>query len=199
MNERGMKCAKPHQHDHRRPDDAEERLKTPSDDGIVGFLGETSPQANANTVRLWSFRRPEMWKNTAKLKTNTFSFYALNGRSVIDPPEHSKKEDVCLFLKRIRNMRSYGRIVAVLGNFKSHTADDTLATAQRLNIHPVFIPLYSPDLNPIECIRKSVERVVSVTFVTDLEHMRETIATEFRELSRKLPFARYWIKGFMSR
>lgn len=51
---------------------------------VFGFLDEASPQTNANTVRRWSFGRPEMRKNTTRFKANAFGFYALNGRSVIE-------------------------------------------------------------------------------------------------------------------
>ena len=61
MKNMGMNYAKPFQHDRRRPDDAEGRLKKlpPLDDEIVGFLDETSPQTSSNIVRRRSFHRPE--------------------------------------------------------------------------------------------------------------------------------------------
>ena len=46
---------------------------------------------------------PTIYKNTTKLRANTFGFYALNGNSVIDFKEHSKKEDVCEFLREVRS------------------------------------------------------------------------------------------------
>ena len=42
-------------------------------------------------------------KNTTKLRANSFGFYALNGVSVIDFKDHSKKEDVCEFFREIRD------------------------------------------------------------------------------------------------
>lgn len=148
-------------------------------------------------MRLWSFGRPEVWKNTTKLKANTFGFYALNGRSAVDHPECSKKEDVCRFPEKIRKANPQKRIVAMPDNFNSHKADDTLAKAEKLNIRLVFLPPYSPDLNPIEYIWKSIKRVISSAFVEDREHMTKVMAAEFRKLSRKLSFARSWIKKFM--
>ena len=66
-------------------------------DTIIGFFDESSPQTTANTQRMWSFRKPTIYKNTTKLKANSFGFYALNGNSVIDFKERSKKEYVCEF------------------------------------------------------------------------------------------------------
>lgn len=148
-------------------------------------------------MRLWSFRRPEVWKNTTKFKANTFGFYALNGRSVVDLPERSKKEDVCRFLEKIREANPKERIVMVLDNFVSHSAAATRAAAERLNIRLVFLPPYSPDLNPIEYIWKSIKRVISSMRVEDREHMTKVIAAEFRKLSKSLSFARHWIDEFM--
>ena len=64
---------------------------------VIGFLDETSPQLNANTQRLWSFNKPSVKKNTTKMKVNTFGFYAINGESVVNFKENSKKESVCEF------------------------------------------------------------------------------------------------------
>jgi hypothetical protein len=51
---------------------------------VIGFFDESSPQTTSNTVRLWSFRKPTIYKNTTKLRANSFGFYALNGNSVIN-------------------------------------------------------------------------------------------------------------------
>jgi transposase len=72
----GMNYAKPFAHDYRRPKDAEDILlerveraisnlkgKGYEDDEIViGFLDEASPQNEANTVRVLSFGKPQIFK-----------------------------------------------------------------------------------------------------------------------------------------
>ncbi|WP_172399459.1 hypothetical protein [Cuniculiplasma divulgatum] len=47
---------------------------------IIGFFDESAPQTTSNTVRMWSFRKPVILKNTTKFRANTFGFYAFNGR-----------------------------------------------------------------------------------------------------------------------
>ncbi len=160
-------------------------------------MDEASPQTNANTVRRWSFGRPEVWKNTTKFKANTFGFYALNGVSIADFLPHSKKEDVCSFLRSIRNANQAGRIVLILGNFRSHRARATMVQAERLDIALVYLPPYSPDQNPIEYIWKSVKRVISDRFVKNLEEMKMVIARSFLEFSTRLSFARSWMSKFL--
>jgi transposase len=144
-----------------------------------------------------SFTKPEIWKNTSKLRANAFGFYALNGTSVIDFKQNSKKEMVCEFLAKIRSENPERRIVVMLDRFSSHRAHDVLKCAERLKIIPVFLPPYSPDLNPIEYIWKSIKRVISCSFIHDINHIKYLIDTHFREYSSSLSFARNWIATFL--
>jgi len=131
------------------------------------------------------------------MKANTFGFYPLNGRSVVDFKDHSKKEDVCDFLHAIREKNPSGEIILILDNFSSHHAAMTKETASDLSIRLVFLPPYSPDLNPIEFIWKSIKRAISREFIRDTDHMKEIIKHSFEILSSKLSFARRWIEKFL--
>lgn len=64
---------------------------------VIGFIDESSPQTTSNTVRLWSFSKPEKIKNTRPYKVNSFGFYSINGINVIDFKDHSKVEDFRIF------------------------------------------------------------------------------------------------------
>ena len=68
----------------------------------------------------------------------------------------------------------------------SHRARATMVQAERLDIDSLFLPPYSPDLNPIEYIWKSMKRVISDRFVKSLDEMRMTIARSFLDSSAKL-------------
>jgi len=74
----------------------------------------------------------------------------------------------------------------LIDNFRSHHAFDTLEYAEMLDICLVFLPPYSPDLNPIEYIWKDVKKMVSTHFVTCKEEMRTLINDTYTELSKKL-------------
>ncbi|KAF5423000.1 MAG: DDE superfamily endonuclease, partial [Candidatus Methanocomedens sp.] len=97
-----------------------------SDNTIIGFLDESSPQTTSNTQRLWSFTKPTISKNTTRLKANSFGFYALNGNSVIDFKENSKTESVCEFLDEIKLKNPDNKILFILNNFNSHRANATV-------------------------------------------------------------------------
>ena len=73
------------------------------EDTVIGFFDETSPQTTSNTQRLWSFTKPTIYKNTTRIRANSFGFYALNGNSIIDFKENSKKESVIEFLGEIKS------------------------------------------------------------------------------------------------
>jgi transposase len=161
-------------------------------DPIIGFQDEASPQTTANTVRLWSPVKPRITKNTARIKANASGFYAVNGSSVIEFPDASKKEDMCLFLELVRRWNGDRPIVVITYNFAVHRSSAVSETAAELDIHLVFLPPYSPDLNPIEFVWKSLKRVVSKTRVIDREHMTSLLGEHFAAETSKTSYFAHW-------
>ena len=86
----------------------------------------------------------------------------------------------------------------ILDNFSSHKTENVAITAEILDIELVFLPPYSPQLNPIELIWKSIKRVISRTFVKDQEMMIDTVKTNFINLSKSKSFCRSWIEMFVN-
>ena len=164
----------------------------------MGFIDESSPQTTANTQRLWSFRKAEIVKNTTKFRVNTFGFYSLNGRSAVDFHDNSRKEDIIDFLSLIRKRNPDGRIVAIIDNFKPHHSPETLMRAAELNIYLVYLPSYSPNLNPIEFIWKSLKRQISNTFIFSEMHLKHIVQALFYRFSSSLSFAKSRIEEFLS-
>src|SRR5512135_2245834 len=149
----GMHFSKPFPRDYRRPPDAEERLKAElhhvfmilkekqmtTDEIVLGFLDETSPQNRANTVRVWSFEAsPMLDKNTLHFKSNTIGFYAIQGVSVQNFLPNSKEESIIGFLQQVRAANATAKaIVIILDNYSSHLAATVKETAQALDIYLV--------------------------------------------------------------
>lgn len=161
-----------------------------TNDDIVGFMDQSSPQTTANTVKLWSFFKAEIIKNTEKLRANTFGFYCLNGSSAVDFQDRSRKENVISFLSSVRKRNPTGRIVMVLDNFRPHHSPETLEFAESMNILLVHLPPYSPDLNPIEFIWKSVKRDVSTEFLGSEDHLKYIVSNQFYKHSQKKSYAK---------
>ncbi len=209
----GMHFSKPFPRDYRRPPDAEERLKANlhqvfmilkekqinKDDIALGFLDEASPQNRANTVRLWSFEAsPTVDKNTTHFKSNKIKFYAIQGVSVQGFLANSKEDAIVDFLKQIKAVNTTVKaIVIVLDNYSSHWAAKVIETAEELGIYLIHLPPYSPDLNPIEYIWKSIKRILSREFVDTLDEMKRKIAEGWKTLSGSVGFAKHWISEFL--
>lgn len=207
-----MHFSKPYPMDYRRPEDAEALLENQlqltlsllREDGLkeediaIGFIDESSPQNTANTVRVWSFGKVRSIKNTTRFKTNTIGFYAIRGESVDGFLENSKAESISSFLEEVRKANEeYQAVVAVIDNFPSHKSQKVKEKARELGIHLVYLPRYSPDLNPIEHIWKSIKRVLSLVFVESLAEMREVIADAWDKFSKKMSYAKGWIGRFL--
>ncbi len=90
---------------------------------------------------MWSFSKPRKTKNTDKYRANSFGFYSINGSSVIEFHENSRKEDICSFLEGIRNANPGKPITMVLDNFASHRSGAVRKRALELGIRLVFLPL----------------------------------------------------------
>jgi transposase len=153
-------------------------------------------EANANTARFWSFSKP-VKRVATYVKAKVAGFYSLNGESVVEFPEKNKAEDFIAFLRKIRETNPEKRIVIVLDNFRTHHAKDVREEAEKLNITLVYLPPYSPDLNPIENIWKSVKRIVSEESPLNVEELKETIAKAFKMLTESISFAKSWIEKFL--
>ena len=137
-----------------------------------------------------------MIKNTDYIKANAFAFYSINGNNLIDFMESSKAENVCEFLAKIVEQNPRKRIILVLDNSKSHHADKTVRKARELKITLVFLPPYSPDLNPVEFVWKTIKREVSVRFIQSKEHLRNIIKKEFTKVEKSLSVAKKWMETF---
>jgi transposase len=88
-------------------------------------------------------------------------------------------------------------LVIILDNFRSHHANKTREYAEKNHINLIFLPPYSPDLNPIEFIWKSIKRIISRTFIRDLDHLKQIILDAFEKYGGSLSFAKAWIGKFM--
>jgi putative transposase len=110
-------------------------------------------------------------------------------------PQDSKKERVKGFLRKVRKRNPGKGIIIVLDNYASHKAGEE--EAERLGIELVFLPPYSPNLNPIEYVWKSIKRIISITFIRHIDDMRNIIMEAFYRFSQKLGFAAGWVDKFL--
>jgi len=129
------------------------------------------------------------------MKANANAFYALNGNDVIEFKESSKAKDVCEFLESIKEENDCG-IIITLDNSKTHHADITIKKAKQLDMIFAFLPSYSPDLNPLEFIWKSIRKDISKEIIESVTRLRELIRNTFAELAPSKSFAKNWMEKF---
>lgn len=162
-------------------------------DVVLGFLDESSPRSGVNTVRLWSLEKPTVVKNSNMLHCNTIGFYTINGKSVVDFKQDSKAPSICRFLEIVRTANPDNDIVMVLDNSRAHRGFDVANTAREQGITLTFLPPYSPDLNPIEIIWKSIKRALSPHLFKYRYEMMLIIRQTFHKLAKNKSFAKDWI------
>ena len=114
--------------------------------------------------------------------------------------DDSKGKSIARFFEHIKEANGDSRaIVAVIDNFASHKSLIVRETIEKLDIYLVFLPPYSPDLNPIEFIWKSIKRVLSLEFLADLESMKRLISDQWNALTCSISYAKGWIRKFLVR
>ena len=165
---------------------------------MIGFFDEASPQTTSNTVRKWSPKKPKCVKNTDKIKANAMGFYAINGGSSIEFPQRSRSEDICEAFRAIRNANGSKPVIVILDNFRAHHSKRVAERAEELNIIRVFLPPYSPHLNPIEFVWKFTKRTISKTRIISRDHMTSLIEDAFMAETSKTSYFAYWKDLFLS-
>ncbi len=133
-----------------------------------------------------------------KIDTPAAGFYALNGESVLQFLPNQKKERICACFEEIREQNPGQRILLVLDNFSSHVCAYTREGAHELGIDLVFLPVGSPDLNPIEPVWKSLKWKSSPLIVEGAAEYRALLDKIFRKLTEQLSFAGSWIENHLS-
>ena len=149
----------------------------------MGFVDESSQNINSNSQRVWSFHELKIRKNTAYLKADSIGCYMINGHDSIAFPNHTKSADFCQFLSLVRDNNPQNRICLVLDNFPTHKAKKVKDKASELNIELVYLPPYSPDLNPIEYLWKSIKRIISVSMIESKEELMDIVRRSFFDLT----------------
>ena len=121
----------------------------------------------------------------------------LNGNDTIEFPNSTKSADFCEFLVKVRCYNALNRICLVLDNFATHKAKRVREKAGELNIELIYLPPYSPDLNPIEYLWKSIKRVVSISKIENKQELVDIVRECFIDLAANLSMARMWIPRFL--
>jgi len=163
----------------------------------LGFVDESSQNINSNTQRLWSFEELKISKKTAHLRANCIGCFMLNGNDSIAFPNHTKSEEFSQFLVDVRECNPLNRICLVLDNFATHKSKKVKEKASELNIELIYLPPYSPDLNPIEYLWKNIKRIISISSIESKNELLKIVRESFFDMTASLSSARMWIPRFL--
>ena len=85
----------------------------------------------------------------------------------------------------------------VLDNAKIHQADDVILASKILNIELMYLPKYSPDLNPIEDLWKIIKRILYSSDYKNLGDLIWIVTEEFYKHVTSSSLYQGWIDEFI--
>jgi len=86
----------------------------------------------------------------------------------------------------------------VLDNYSVHHTVYYKAVAEMLNINLIFLPTYSPDLNPIEDVWRIIKKFVSNKFIKNGKDIVDLYISKFYEEVTNSSLYEEWLKEFMN-
>jgi transposase len=164
---------------------------------VLGFFDASHPKPWDNSHQMWCVDDPHIERPLVHVHEPAVGFYALDGKSVVTFTEDQTKERICECLERIREQNPRKRILLVLDNHFAHTCEHTRKRAHQLGIDLVFLPVGSPDLNPIEQVWKQLKWKASPIIVESAAEFRALVDDLFERLTDRLSFAKAWIDEFL--
>lgn len=167
-----------------------------TDDVIIGFDDESTHRTDLNRCRIWSTGKPVKTNSTEVVSVNMMGFYPINGNPVCLFPKKGNSETFCRFLDAVRSANGARTIVMVLDNCRIHKTEEVLESAASNDIRLCFMPPYSPQLNPIEYIWKTVKRELSKYGILSREQVISVVEESFMKESESCSYFQFWINLF---
>ena len=133
---------------------------------LIAFGDETAIQDKPNFCRtLWGTIAP--MSLTGRRKFYVLGVYVVDGESIAIVSNSCRTGDFVSLLRDVRSANPDAMIILVVDNAKIHIAGETRRVADELDIVLVYLPPYSPHLNPIEFVWRDCKRDLSVHIFED--------------------------------
>lgn len=208
-----MYCYKPQPRDYRQSDHHKEqfsqRLQAVADvlgmgtknisNMAIAFGDESTFQLYCNNTRVWTFHKNLIRKvNTSKTKQNCFGLYAIRGKSLLIPIQQGNEETFLKMLDKIKEQHlEYDGVILIWDNHPAHITPAIERKAAILGICIVNLPTYSPNLNPIERLWKTIKEQIGTNgVIANLAQLNQILDEAFNKASKSLSFAKKWIDDF---
>jgi hypothetical protein len=170
---------------------------------VIGFLDESSLRVDPTKRRVLNtpvIRYTDKGERYAARSMTLFGFMSLNGKDAVMASQQAKAVDMVSFLEAVRgaNGRRRRPIIVVIDNARIHTAKVTKMTACELSIFLVFLPPYSPDLQPIEFGWKDLKRELAARL--DFDGMIDASGPTALKLfeDRRDSYSAHWVESFIA-
>jgi len=151
---------------------------------------------NPNKIRVINTKMVHYNEGKKRSKT-IFGFMAINGNDVAMVSDTAKKGNMEVFLNLVRKENGKTPIIAIMDNLPVHKAKIVKKDCEELNIYQVFLPPYSPDLNPIEFGWKDTKRELSMVLNFDetVKQCKEITLRMFHD--KKERYTSHWLRSFI--
>lgn len=122
----------------------------------IHYVDETGSDNKTVTTQGWSLRGEKSYSEQLAFdteRTNMVAAYRYHDKELIAPFEYSGSTDSHLFSGWFEqclcpNLKSGDYVI--MDNASFHKGEDIIEIAQKHEINIIYLPAYSPDLNPIE-------------------------------------------------
>ncbi|MGC8696600.1 MAG: transposase [Conexivisphaera sp.] len=167
---------------------------------IIGFVDETAMLVEPwrrRVVNTMTVRYRSKGKEGIR-RINLFGFMAPNGRDVAMASATARSIDFMSLMEAARDANPAGPIVMVLDNAAIHRSEATRRRADELGILLVYLPPYSPDLNPIEIAWRDLK--VELARILDFDSLAAASGPAALRLfgERKMSYSARWREMFLN-
>jgi len=121
-----------------------------------------------------------------------------NGDLFSSNSQYSKKEDFKIYLENLRlKYEPDITIVAVLDNAKIHKAQIVMEYCLQNEIILVYLPPYSPQLNPIEDLWRLLKKELANRALKTLDYLYELTEKTLKSFGNLESLCSNWVKVFL--
>jgi len=102
--------------------------------------------------------------------------------------------------KKIKNcFPSEKRICIILDNYSVHIAYLVRLVAKILNIELIYLPSYSPNLNPIEQVWRTLKKELYTKYIESEEFLAQRFMKIFYKIINRPSFTKKWKEKYIAK
>ena len=96
-------------------------------------------------------------------------------------------------------MKNEKRICLILDNYSVHKSQFIKKVANILNITLIYLPPYSPHLNPIEQLWRKMKKIIKQYLIKNQEHLEKLVINTFNESLTNHKLTDEWYIKFITK